>query len=133
MNPSGRILSASKSDKGYWRVNIPGHNTQFIHRLLAYTYLPNPDNHPIIDHIDRNKENNCLTNLRWVNDYGSSQNRGLTKHTRTGEKNIYYMKNRHGNYKYVYMEQRKINGIRTKLCEKWFEELFEAISFRESQ
>ena len=37
------------------------------HKLLALTYIPNPKNLPIADHIDRNKTNNILSNLRWVN------------------------------------------------------------------
>jgi len=36
------------------------------HRLLAITYIPNPENLQIVDHIDRNKTNNILSNLRWV-------------------------------------------------------------------
>ena len=39
MNPNGKLLAKHKNQKGYWRVNIPGHNTQFIHRLLALTYI----------------------------------------------------------------------------------------------
>jgi len=38
----------------------------FIHRLLALQYIENKDNKPEIDHIDRNKKNNDLSNLRWV-------------------------------------------------------------------
>lgn len=131
-NPNGKILCQNKNQKGYWRVNIPGHNTQCIHRLLALTYITNPTNLPIVDHIDRNRQNNSLVNLRWVDDFGSSQNRGVSYKSTTGEKNIYYMKNRHGNYKYVYMKQCKIDGKKKKLAEKWFDTLDEAISFRDS-
>ncbi len=37
------------------------------HRLMALAFLPNPKNLPFVDHIDRDKSNNCLSNLRWVN------------------------------------------------------------------
>ena len=40
--------------------------TRLTHRLLALTFIPNPDNLPFVDHIDRNKTNNSLSNLRWV-------------------------------------------------------------------
>ena len=37
-----------------------------LHRLLALQYIPNLENKPQVDHIDKNPGNNCLTNLRWV-------------------------------------------------------------------
>ena len=37
-----------------------------IHRLIAKQWIPNPDNLPEVDHIDRNTKNNSIENLRWV-------------------------------------------------------------------
>lgn len=47
-----------------------------IHRLVAETYLPNPDNKPQVGHINDDKTNNCWDNLYWTtslnnNNYGS--------------------------------------------------------------
>jgi len=36
-----------------------------IHRLIALTFLPNPDNLPQVNHIDGNRYNNQLSNLEW--------------------------------------------------------------------
>jgi hypothetical protein len=40
-----------------------------IHRLVAETFIPNPLNYDSVDHMDRNKKNNCVDNLRWCSIY----------------------------------------------------------------
>ena len=37
-----------------------------VHRLVALAFLENPDNKPMIDHIDNNPSNNNVKNLRWA-------------------------------------------------------------------
>lgn len=37
-----------------------------VHRLLAETFIPNPDNKPCVDHKDGDRQNNSLSNLRWA-------------------------------------------------------------------
>lgn len=38
----------------------------YLHRIIAELFIPNPENKPEIDHIDTNKLNNRVDNLRWV-------------------------------------------------------------------
>lgn len=54
---------------GYLTVDLYSNNKSVkvtIHRLLAETFLPNPDNKPCVDHKDGNRQNNSLSNLRWA-------------------------------------------------------------------
>ena len=77
INEDGEIFSKftktkiiSHKDKyGYLRirlVNEYGRKSVFIHRLLAMTFIPNPENKPCVNHIDCNKSNNDLLNLEWA-------------------------------------------------------------------
>lgn len=46
-----------------WKNNKPHY--YYVHRLVAMAFIPNPNNYETVDHIDTNKLNNTLTNLRW--------------------------------------------------------------------
>ena len=46
----------------------------YIHRLVAKAFVPNPENKPIVDHIDSNPTNNKASNLRWVSQEENLQN-----------------------------------------------------------
>ena len=51
------IISLSKGGKKY---------KCYLHRLVAETFIPNPDNLPQVNHKDEDKTNNCVSNLEWI-------------------------------------------------------------------
>ena len=55
-----------------------------IHRLIAEYFIPNPFNKPTVDHIDGNRKNNTITNLRWAT--YSEQNSRFDTHGVRSEK-----------------------------------------------
>ena len=66
-----------------------------IHQLVAIHFIPNPENKPCIDHIDTNKLNNRVDNLRWVTHHENNQNPLTLQHNSIatkGEKNGMYGK-----------------------------------------
>ena len=48
--------------------------TEYVHRLVALAFIPNPENKPEVDHIDTDRANNFVDNLRWVTESENSLN-----------------------------------------------------------
>ena len=97
----------------------------FVHRLVGTAFVPNPENKPQIDHLDRNKLNNNKDNLCWKTASENCLNRKITLlGTNTDERYISFDKN---NKRYVY--QKRLNNISLK---KSFKTLEEAIAYRDN-
>jgi hypothetical protein len=60
-----------------------------VHRLLALTFIDNPNNYNIVDHINRIRDDNRLENLRWVDCYQNSQNSSKHKNNKSGHKILF--------------------------------------------
>jgi len=68
-NINGVINKIQISNLGYKRINIKNDNGEqhnlLIHRLVAITYLDNPNNYQVVHHIDGDRLNNNVNNLLW--------------------------------------------------------------------
>ena len=64
-----KMLNGVVNSNGYIRVSlncIDGKKRRFYyHRVMAYMFIPNPDNKHFVDHINGNRQDNRIENLRW--------------------------------------------------------------------
>ena len=76
---------------GLWIKNVK-RKTYSVHRLMGELFLPNFNNLPEIDHIDRNKLNNSLFNLKWETYSNQSHNQKIYSTNTSGVKGVSYNK-----------------------------------------
>ena len=82
------VVNVKPNAAGYLQVNVPVRNvTTLVHRLVAETFLSNPNGYTEIDHVNRNKLDNSVTNLRWCTHSENMRNSTMQK-VRSSWKNI---------------------------------------------
>lgn len=99
-NKTGKLMKPRKNETGYLRINLTKNGKpkcMRVHRLVTQAFIPNPENKLQVNHIDFNRENNCVSNLEWVTNQENTQysvcNRKLPgqrkkRNNKTGERNI---------------------------------------------
>lgn len=64
------LMKPFNTKVGYEQIALVDKNgkrvKKYIHRLVAEAFIPNPKNKPEVDHIDTNRKNNIVDNLRWT-------------------------------------------------------------------
>lgn len=92
LDPRKYKMRTQRSLSGYVSITITNDEGEakscYVHRLVGMTYIPNPLNLPEIDHINRNRDDNRLDNLRWVDK--ATQNKNKDNKTKNVYKRIPY-------------------------------------------
>lgn len=81
----------------------------YLHKIVAELFIPNPDNKPQVDHIDTNKLNNRVDNLRWVTQ--SENNHNPITYKRMKEAQVGYVRT-----------QESIEKQKASMTKRWQDE-----------
>ena len=90
---TGLVLRQREDKDGYLTVNLHQNKRRRfagVHRIMAETFIPNPNNLPQVNHRDENVKNNTLENLEWCDaKYNSNYGKHNTKISRANSKKVY--------------------------------------------
>jgi len=120
----GRFLKGTINTFGYKRFCLSKDGKAkyyFLHCLLAQTFIDNPENRPFIDHINHNRLDNRLSNLRWVTNQENDHNKSIAKNNKSGYQGICLSKSN---------TWRACISINKKEVRKTFKTIEEAILWR---
>lgn len=82
-NLKARINRTPRNNKGYFvfdMYNDSGNKKQLKRsRILAFLFIPNPENKPEVDHIDENPLNDSLDNLQWITRKDNCEKTGVSR------------------------------------------------------
>ena len=125
-NKTGRVLKLQIDTHGYYRVSLCKDGKPFnkkIHKLVAEYFIPNPFNKLCIDHVDNNRLNNNVNNLRWVTSQENCMNSKLSSRNTSNYKGVHFAKQRN-----KWQAQIHFNGKNKHLG--YFDKIEDAINAR---
>jgi hypothetical protein len=124
---TGRVVPTGIDSNGYFMVSLSLNNRELIrmiHRLVADAFLENQDGKKCVDHIDNNRLNNSIFNLRFATHKENSQNKQIGKNNTSGYKGVSFTKSKNKWRAYI--------GIDGKLKHLgYFDTIEEAIKVRQ--
>lgn len=123
---NGKIIEPKITNTGYKACKF------LIHRAVAELFILNPEDKPCVDHIDCNKLNNIVENLRWVTYSENMMNPITRKHN--SEKQTWQKGENNPMYRYKWTDEQKkhqsekMKGNKSNLGKKFSEEWRQNIS-----
>lgn len=116
---TGRILKPGINNHGYYYVTLckNGKRKKFtIHRLVANAFIDNPNDKQCIDHIDNNRLNNNINNLRWATQSENCRNVSIKSNNTSGIVGVSYYKQRNKWMAYIMIngKNKTIGYFKTK-------------------
>ena len=125
---SKKIMKTHNDKDGYQCLRMTVEKGKAVtvkaHRLIAQTFLPNPENKPFVNHKNGNKKDNAISNLEWctvkennnharqtglINDYGTNNTRAVCNEEMLKEKRTLIAEGKRNT------EIEKITGISNKV------------------
>ena len=122
-----------RKNKQYYKVRLyeSGKWKDFLnHRLLALLFLPNPCNYSDVDHINLNKLDNRLENLRWCSHSSNMRNYPIPITNKSGVRGVCYSKS-HLGFVAFWNDEKGIKRIKRFSIKKYGDEAFNfAVKYR---
>lgn len=91
-----KIMKPQKNNCGYLIAHLRKNNRLYqllVHRIVAKTFIANPDNLPEVNHLDESKTNNAAANLEWcTHAYNINYGTRGARQSATRRKNSVYKK-----------------------------------------
>ena len=127
-----KILKPQLNHSGYYRVWLSNGGKIkrcLVHRLVASAFIPNPEGHPQINHIDFKRTNNRVENLEWIThkdncQYSAENARKSALNAKQPQSGHHYIYKRGNKYKFSVI-------IKHKYKTKMFDSLIDAIKYRD--
>ena len=106
---TGKLLTPYSDSSGHLKVGIYNEQNRkkyLVHKLVAQEFVNNPDNKTYVDHVEHNRQNNCINNLRWCSKSENGMNMRKRKKTCSScFKGVYW------NKKSKWLAQIRINTV----------------------
>lgn len=118
-NKPPHIMTTPPNTCGYPYCTFNG-VSMTVHRHVAKAFIPNPNGHAQVDHINRNRADNRVENLRWVSASENIRNQKMRANNSSGVSNVSYDIIHH---RWVF--GMRIDGEITVRCFKTMEEAIE--------